>query len=78
MECPANSNGAGRCRGNALSSVPSLASLLSAVQRNDMVVVGMAMNPVPVEARKALCAIGSPHRISNTATISTTGAGATR
>ena len=34
----------------------------SAVQRNDVVVVGMAMNPFPVKARKALAAAGVPHQ----------------
>ena len=34
----------------------------SAAQRNDVVVVGMAMNPFPVKARKALAAAGVPHQ----------------
>ncbi len=33
-----------------------------AVQRHDVVVVGMAMNPFPARARKALAAAGVPHQ----------------
>ncbi len=34
----------------------------TAAQDNDVVVVGMAMNPFPRKARKALDAIGQPYR----------------
>lgn len=34
----------------------------SAAQRNEVVVVGMAMNPFPVKARKALAAAGVAHQ----------------
>lgn len=34
----------------------------AAIRDNDVVVVGMAMNPFPRKARKALDAIGQPHR----------------
>ena len=34
----------------------------SAIQANDVVVVGMAMNPFPAKARKALDAAGQPHK----------------
>ncbi|HWI82636.1 glutaredoxin domain-containing protein [Ramlibacter sp.] len=34
----------------------------NAVQRNDVVVVGMGMNPFPAKARKALAAAGVPHQ----------------
>jgi monothiol glutaredoxin len=34
----------------------------SAVQANDVVVVGMAMNPFPAQARKALDAAGQPYK----------------
>ena len=33
-----------------------------AVQANDVVVIGMTMNPFPKKARKALDAIGQPYR----------------
>lgn len=33
-----------------------------AIHRNDVVVVGMAMNPFPVKARKALVAAGVAHQ----------------
>ena len=34
----------------------------AAVQANDVVVVGMAQNPFPAKARKALDAIGQPYK----------------
>ena len=34
----------------------------AAVQANDVVVVGMEMNPFPAKARKALDAIGQPYK----------------
>jgi monothiol glutaredoxin len=34
----------------------------AAIQDNDVVVIGMAMNPFPRKARKALDAIGQPYR----------------
>ena len=33
----------------------------AAVQANDVLVIGMALNPFPARARKALDAIGQPH-----------------
>jgi monothiol glutaredoxin len=34
----------------------------SAVQANDVVVVGMGMNPFPAKSRKALDAVGQPYK----------------
>jgi monothiol glutaredoxin len=39
-----------------------LGEVASAVQGNDVVVVGMAMNPFPAKARKALDAAGQPYK----------------
>ncbi len=50
----------------------------SAVAANDVVIVGMAMNPFPRKARKALDAAGIPTSTWSTAAISASGVGAMR
>jgi monothiol glutaredoxin len=41
---------------------PIVEEVRSAVQANDVVVVGMGMNPFPAQARKALDAAGQPYK----------------